>query len=154
MTTGRINQISIGADETAERFFRITLGSKRLCFDRLFFLLFFGFESKSKTRFNLGVDRRWEFLHSRCDHYKIWFCYYLLTSFSGWNPSERYIKMYRFPIFIQPSFSCVWKRKNSQPTSESRHGRNDVINGKPLKNTQAEDERFVWVDRSVKSWNF
>lgn len=57
MTTGRINQISIGADETAERFFRITLGSKRLCFDRLFFLLFFGFESKSKTRFNLGVDR-------------------------------------------------------------------------------------------------
>ena len=33
------------------------------------------------------------------------------------------------------------KKKNSQPTSESRHERNDVINGKPLKNTQAEDEK-------------
>lgn len=154
MTTGRINQISIGADETAGEILSNNPWLEATMFWSIVFFVVFWFWIKKQNKVQSWSRSRWEFLHSRCDHYKIWFCYYLLTSFSGWNPSERYIKMYRFPIFIQPSFSCVWKRKNSQPTSESRHGRNDVINGKPLKNTQAEDERFVWVDRSVESWNF
>lgn len=73
---------------------------------------------------------------------------YLLTSFSGWNPSGRG-KNRTVLRFVPVRWSCVHstkfqlrlKKKNSQPTSESRHERNDVINGKPLKNTQAEDEK-------------
>ena len=152
MTTGRINQISIGAGSKRQKRFEKGLLGLRFHLAVFFCLgdymlidwvcfVFFGFWVWIKKQRNKG-----DVLQLNAGTRLLFD--YLLTSFSGWNPSGRG-KNRTVLRFVPVRWSCVHstkfqlrlKKKNSQPTSESRHERNDVINGKPLKNTQAEDEK-------------